>query len=391
MIRPLFPFRRRGPLGGRLAFHARRASLGDFSSMDTPGQPTSRCARFVDGRLRSALMVAAVMAAAATSAGCRSGASATSAPSWWSFGGKGGDAEKLSAAPPFEGSIKKPSEAAMPYPTTTTPNGYAVADAAGAPALAGTAAPALPPAEPAAITYGSQPSPSATVASAPTAVTAPPAITPQVGPYAPLAGAAPQTAVPASAAIASAPAAAPAAQPWAAPPASSGSFPATAGYEPTAAASPPDPSGLAAPSAASPASPAPVEPASPASRYASVPGSRFGGTSFSSPPASAPLEPAAPLSPPASPSPPPPPMATSLPAAPPLPAASPLASPPVLPGAPPLPSPQASPPPRRPDPGYRPGGTTSYRPTRAILVESAPAAASAVRTAAFETPAPAAP
>jgi hypothetical protein len=84
-------------------------------------------------------------------------------------------------------------------------------------------------------------------------------------------------------------------------------------------------------------------------------------------------------------------MATSLPAAPPLPAASPLASPPVLPGAPPLPSPQASPPPRRPDPGYRPGGTTSYRPTRAILVESAPAAASAVRTAAFETPAPAAP
>jgi len=351
--------------------------------MDTPGQPTTRSPRFVDGRLRAALMAVAFVAAAATSAGCRSGASATSAPSWWSFGGKGGDAEKLSAAPPFEGSIKKPSELATPYPTTTTPNAYAVADATGGSGQP-VAPPALPPpAEPATITYGSQPSPSTTAASMPTAVTAPPApppIAPQVGPYAPLAGAAPPAVPPAAAPAQPAMAAAPAA----APPVSPGSFPATAGYEPTTAASTPDPYGLAA----TPALPAPVEPAAPASRYASVPGSRFGGTSFSGPPSAAPLEPVATLAPPVSP--PPPPTAGSLPAAPPLPSSAPLPSPPVLPGAPPLPSPPASPLPRRPDPGYRPGGTSSYRPTRAILVESAPAAASAVRTAAFETPVPAA-
>lgn len=349
--------------------------------MDTPDKPTNRCPRFFDRRLRAALMAAAVVAVATNAVGCRSGASATAAPSWWSFGGKGSDAEKLSAAPPFEGPVKKPSEAAAPYPTTTTPHGYAVADATVGPSQPG-APPSLPPAEPAAVTYGSQPPPSATAATAPRAVTAPPAppaIATQVGPYAPLAGAAP----PASPPLAATPASPPLAQPFAAPP-SSGSFPATAGYEPTAAANSPDPHGFAAPSTVSPISPASVEPASPASRYASVPGSRFGGASFSSPPAAAPLEPVTPF---ATPAPPPPPTATSLPAAPPLPAASPLASPPVLPGAPPLPSPPTSPPPRRPDPGYRPGGTSSYRPTRAILVDSAPAEASAVRTAAFETPA----
>lgn len=346
--------------------------------MDTPGQPVSRSPRCVEGRrpvsLPVASMAAAIAIALMLSSGCRSGASASAAPSWWSFGGKGGDAEKLAAAPPFDGAIKKPSEAATPYPTTTTPNGYAVADAGGG-ASEPVAPPALPAAEPAVVTYGSQPAPPAAVAAAP----GPPAIGPQVGPYAQLAST-PPPAVPAAAPPAPpSSAAAPSMPPYSAAPAA-GSFPATAGYEPSLQARTADPYGLSGAPAA-----APVEPASPASRYASMPGSRFGGVSFSSPGASAPLEPALVPPPAAAPA-----AATGLPlspaVSPPPSAPAMLPAPPPLPGAPPLPSPQTTPPPRRPDPGYRPGGTSSYRPTRAILVESAPAAPSAVRTAAFETP-----
>ena len=96
-------------------------------AMDTPGQPTSRFCRCFRGRHRAALLAAAMVFVSMAS-GCRSGASTMSAPSWWSFGGgKAADTEKLSAAPPFEGSVKKPSESAAPYPTTTTPNSYAMA------------------------------------------------------------------------------------------------------------------------------------------------------------------------------------------------------------------------------------------------------------------------
>jgi len=356
--------------------------------------------RVVRPPLTAAALVAVVFGTLASS-GCRSGATAMSAPSWWSFGGaKPSDTEKLAAAPPFEGSIKKPSQSAAPYPTTTTPNGYAVSDAAAGPAAQPVSPPALAAAEPAAITYGSQPAPAAVATAAPsTAVTAPPpqpsaaAIAPQVGPYAPLTGSQP------SASMASVPSSAPPATPFsAAPPPSpptSGAFPATAGYEPAAPARSSEPYGLGAP----PSGPqAPGSAMDPASRYASVPGSRFGGASFTSPPAAPPLEPAMsampstaalPASaPPLSASPPPlvtPPSTSLPPAAPSLPAT------PALPGAPPPPAAPVTPPPRRPDPGYRPAGTSSYRPTRAILVDNAPATPSAVRTASFETPAPPAP
>jgi hypothetical protein len=42
---------------------------------------------------------------------------------------------------------------------------------------------------------------------------------------------------------------------------------------------------------------------------------------------------------------------------------------------------------RRPDSGWRPGGTSSYRPSGAILADDAPPAAGGVRTAAFDEPA----
>lgn len=359
--------------------------------MGTPLQRTSQLHQPLARHPLAAVAVVAVACGVAASTGCRSGASAMSAPSWWSFGGgKASDAEKLTAAPPFEGSLKKPSESATPYPTTTTPNGYALADATAGAAQQPVSPPALAAAEPAAITYGSQPAAPAMAAATPsTAVTAPPAqpagpsIAPQVGPYASLADS-PPSATPAPAMVA-----APA----------SGAFPATAGYEPAAPARTPDPYGLAAPSAANPAGPAAVDPVSPASRYAAVPGSRFGGASFGGPPSAPPLEPAASALPsaaalPAS-APPlsvsPPPAASPLSAAPSPAVAPPLPSTPALPGAPPPPATPATAPPRRPDPGYRPAGTSSYRPTRAILVDSAPAAPSAVRTASFETPAPAVP
>jgi hypothetical protein len=58
-------------------------------------------------------------------------------PSWWSFGGSAAaDPAELASAPAFEGDVKKPSDSAKPYPTTTTPNGYVLNDDAKA-ALAG--------------------------------------------------------------------------------------------------------------------------------------------------------------------------------------------------------------------------------------------------------------
>jgi hypothetical protein len=45
----------------------------------------------------------------------------------------------------------------------------------------------------------------------------------------------------------------------------------------------------------------------------------------------------------------------------------------------------ATPPRRRPDPGYRPGGTSSYRPSSSILV-GGPSTDPAVRAASFDIP-----
>ena len=58
-------------------------------------------------------------------AGCKSGSSMGN--SWWAFGMGGPDPATLADAPPFEGDITKPSATATPYPTTATPESYALA------------------------------------------------------------------------------------------------------------------------------------------------------------------------------------------------------------------------------------------------------------------------
>jgi hypothetical protein len=315
------------------------------------------------------LGVGLLFAIAIVSSGCRSGTSTFSSPSWWAFGNSAGsDPEKLAAAPPFDGKtadgkITKPSQTATPYPTTTTPNSYSVADATrGLPN--DPAAVATAPVEQAAVTYGSTPPPAAvaqtpaaagaTISSMTSPMTAPstmPSTTPmaaapppggpQVGPYASLPGQIPTAGN---------------AQPLVPPPladAPASGFPATAGYEPAARM-------------ADASTPAAADPTA-TSRYSSSTSSRFGGglePPPSAPPAASALLPAAPLTPP--------PAASSIP----------QSVPPPTQGA--VPSP---PPARRPDPGYRPGGTSSYRPARSILADEQPTPPSAVRTAAYEVPA----
>lgn len=302
------------------------------------------------------LGVGLVVASAFIVTGCRSGTSTFSSPSWWAFGNSAGnDPEKLAAAPPFDGksaggTTTKPSQTATPYPTTTTPNGYSVADATRGPAN-DPAAVATQPVEQAAVTYGSTPPPSAAVAQAPAAVATTPPGGPQVGPYASLPGQIPTAAnaqplapPPLAGVVPSAPLSA-------APSAAPGGFPATAGYEPAAR--------MAEASALPAAEPAAM------SRYSTSTSSRFGG-GIEPPPSAAfvpqPVSPPAPASPPANGSPP-----------------APLTPPP------PSTQPSAAPA-RRPDPGYRPGGTSSYRPARAMLADEQSAAPSAVRTAAYEVP-----
>lgn len=366
--------------------------------------------------------------AVASASGCKTG-TAGMKPSWWSFGGSAAaDPAELASAPAFEGDVKKPSESAKPYPTTTTPNGYVINDDAKA-GLAGEATKSQSEI-PAAVTYGSTPRP-ATVASAPPAAvpatTEPPAsraesaVAAQVGPYAGLAT------EPAAAGVG---------------PASPGFSPATPGLSPvpqTAGTAVPGgyPSApgasfagpaatAAAPQTATPWSPSPVVPSAAAAsaavasegRYGSTSGSRFaslpaatGGVTSAPPSAGLPATGAAgssgglpgggldPL--PAS-------ATTSavpaagyaVPAASALPASAgpafapagaqpPTAFPAATPSAIGQPPASATPPApaRRPDPGYRPGGTSSYRPSRAILADDPAAHESGVRPAAFETPA----
>jgi len=308
---------------------------------------------------RCATVVVAVSAALAT-AGCKSGNPWAAKPSWWTFGGT--DAAKLADTPPSAADVAKPSTVSQPYPTTTTPEGYVLekSQGAGASQVAATATTA-PAAPPAVVTYGSQPVAAAT-GSPPREATQPQqaqpsglaSIAPQVGPYGgpPAAPAVPEQSLPGGAASFTA---TPSSQPVAEQPVMS---PVIGG-----------PSNRVADARSGDSWPQPT--ASPAAaggdRYGASTGSRFTSASLSQAAASEPAVPppatldAAPIAPP-----------TTSPAMPP--AAWPPAAPPV--------------PTRRTDPGYRPGGTSSYRPARSLLAGSDPAAASDSRVApvSFESP-----
>lgn len=315
-------------------------------------------------RLHSLPTSIALVCLATFAAGCRSGGS-NPMTSWWP-GQTSNEEAALASAPPFEGSLEKPSKKATPYPTTSTPEQYAVDPPAGAAASAepsATAAATQPGATGAMspVTYGSKP---------PADPREPPGgleaenlasggrepfestpIGPQQGPYQTLGTPSP------AATAATQPAAAPAA---AAEPMAASRF--------GSSAPPAGPqTGLA--TAGIPAGPASASPTA-GSRYASSGSSRFGGStpippaspssesSFSSQPFGPPSEQPAATEPPPS----EPPTADPFPA---TPAAGIDAKPP-----------------RRPDPGYRPAGTSSYRPDRAILRDEPTGPSSPMRTAA---------
>lgn len=316
--------------------------------------------------------VVAILAVSAATSGCKMGTAGTR-PSWWTFGGTPkDDADKLAAAPSFSGDVTKPSATAKPYPTTGTPNGYVI-DGATKPGAAAVAATA-----PTAVTYGVAP-PTAKpdpveMATAPTrsdaaAGTIPPltSVAPQVGPYASL------PADPAAAAGVAEP-----------PPLQAIAGGAASAAAPTVGASssltPPAAPQRMADARGSAAWPGQQAGVSAGGRYDAGSSSRFGGGAAIDqplpPPAAASVLPAAlePLPAAAAP-------AAAAPGGgfPPPPAAAPPVGPPPTPPAAPL---------RRPDPAYRPGGTSSYRPSRAILAaEPPPATSGAVRTAGFEAPA----
>jgi translation initiation factor IF-2 len=297
--------------------------------------------------------LAAVAVLIAAASGCKS-SSWAARPSW--LGGSPA-ASSLGSAPAFNGGVPKPSETAKPYPTTNTPEGYVLSDA---PRTDQATAPLTTPTT---VTYGSTPPPTAQ-ATAPPAAPSQPAtggIAPQVGPYAALTppaasgGQAIDPAASVTAGLASAPRFEAAAPPAATAPGSIASERMADARTSGWAATPPSQSPLAE-VAAPPAD-------DPGSRYGAA-GSRFGGGSFRSTPPpeadafqQAPTEPA--IEPFASPSPTGVPIGLEQPPAS-LPAAEAPPANPALPGT--LP-----PPTRRPDPGYRPGGTSSYRPARQLL------------------------
>lgn len=343
----------------------------------------------------SSLVPVLVAAVALATVGCRGGMKSFTAPKWPGFGdtkSKGIEAPALAAAPTTSGPIQKPSAGASPYPTSSTPAGYVVADPV---AAAGTAPGVIQTAatDPPAVTYGVTPAipapgtdPVSTSAPPMTPVERTTPIAPQVGPYASL------PAPPAAAETAVAPGIPSGEVPGRMPPgldapsSPPSTFPATAGYEPARGA---------AESSFAPAPPAPAAgpmlvPVAPAAvshndgvdaRYASRGGSRFGS-------GAAVAEPLAAEAPPA-------PAASAFPAtqfdaptaaAPPAPSVAVPA--PVLPAPASLP-PQnpdglTAPPVRRPDPVFRPGGTSSYRPAEQIFADDATVAPSPVRTASFE-------
>ena len=354
----------------------------------------------------TALFAAALMGCVVPAVGCKTGTSFTK-PSWWTLGGTPkADADTLASAPPYGGDIKKPSESAKQYPTTSTPSGYVITGTAGptdavaqqfqaaqqqAPVVYGTTPPALPAATAVA----------AATSSAIPQQPAPTSIAPQVGPYAAHAGDSipppgqplppispsttssnPGTPSMAGAGMASMPSMTATPAEAALPNTGYSNF-STPTASPVATASPAPrmaDARAADPAAAIPAAALPVEqPAYGGSRYPTSTGSRFGSAEAAS------FSPAAGFPPASSAAPteagfPPPATATPL-------GAPATVSPPASPAssaAPGLLQPSAQPV-RRPDPGYRPGGTSSYRTSRTILADdSAPAA---VRTASYEEPA----
>lgn len=338
--------------------------------------------------------------------GCKTGTS-FSKPTWPTFGSlpkKKDTADDLATAPPYAGDVKKPSETSKPYPTTSTPNGYV---------LTGTTGPAAGqiPQNPApqtqtAVVYGTTPPPAAPTQPAPTVAAAPtPAgIGPQVGPYsgmstdsipppgqplpsiaptttAPVAAAMPQTAAPFQTpgqTIGQTPmpgaTGAPTPAESALPGAAYSSFPAGGvGAGPTARMADARPTETPAPAQPAFGAAAVGAPATVGSRYADAAPSRFSAEGTPSPVAAPAAAPADQLL-----APPPAVPASSLP-----PLGQPATPPVQAAPAPGLLQPGAAPV-RRPDPAWRPGGTSSYRPSRTILADDQPAAGPAVRTAAFE-------
>ncbi|MSR27572.1 MAG: hypothetical protein EXS06_11255 [Planctomycetaceae bacterium] len=345
-----------------------------------------------------------ILLASLAGGGCRSGVRSMSAPKWPSFGAskpKGIDDTALTAAPKIDAPTTKPSAAATPYPTTSTPAGYVVNEAS---PTAGVAAVGIqtPATDPATVTYGVAPPPQLAAAavdprSAPTPENAPPqSISPQVGPYATLPTPPPPAETPAvpglpPSSLPLEPVPPPPAQVAGtppgggyplAPPATPSSFPSTAGYEPSrvadargSLAAEPAAPGYAAAGAAAASTLSPINPpeSGTQARYASD-RSRFGDPG-ADPALTAPVG-AFPASPPAD-------AGWSGSAG--LPAAAPAAAPPPGPFPAANPDGLTSPPVRRPDPVFRPGGTSSYRPAEQIFVDEQPVAPSAVRTASYET------
>ena len=311
---------------------------------------------------------AAVVLVALAVVGCKSGSSWTAKPSWWTFGGTGDDPAALASAPTTPTDVTKPSAAAKPYPTTTTPEGYVVENAqrAGQSQVATTSPQPQPPAESAVVTYGTKPpapvEPPAPPAAAPQIAGSSGAtgglssITPQVGPYASLPGAAAPAdqSLPSSSGEFAA----------AAPAAAGGAFGAALQPEgtPTRVADARGSESWGTPAAS------PPPPTAGDSRYGGT-GSRFAGGAVAAPAAAASFA-APPIEPP-----------PAAPAA--MPAIGPTATPSSL--APPTPT-------RRPDPGYRPGGTSSYRPSRTILAGETGSEPGGIQPVSFEAAAvPAAP
>jgi hypothetical protein len=346
------------------------------------------------GFSRAAVWFAILTALAGTAAGCKSGTSWTAKPSWWTFGGGTPDAAKLADAPPA-GDVSKPSATAKPYPTTSTPEGYVLSDKQRVEQASAAAVPQSPPPAATAVTYGSTPPPPPT-ASTPAVPQGPAAglpaggglssITPQVGPYgSPSAGSSAIDSLPATASAAAAPPVAPMQQPAAS------AYPAAAAIP--AAAVPAEqrfgsPAERVADARSAPSwqPPAETAPQASGSRYDTATGSRFSGGGFSAPPPTPAADPFAGQAPAAM----LPPAASSLPAA-----AGATLSPPAVPPPPAMPAtlpPAAAPsvPTRRPDPGYRPGGTSSYRPSRTILAGGTDAVDSAVQPASYQAELPAA-
>lgn len=321
----------------------------------------------------------AVRAAAAflvlLAAGCKSGASWNAKPSWWSLGSD--DPAKAVSAPATD--VVKPSATSKQYPTTSTPEGYVIEGSqkeGAAQTVAATAVQPPPATPPAAITYGSKPVEPPAFASTPAASAAPPAaaglssISPQVGPYAapPAAAPVPDQPLPSTGdAFASAPRQEPFAAATAPPAATDSPFGAGGARVADARAG----EAWAAPAAVPPATP------STESRYAAGGGSRFASPGappeqpaalqFSPPPAAPSAVEAAPA---------------ALPAAMPAPAAAPPSMTPAVPAA----TPPAVPV-RRPDSGYRPAGTSNYRPGSRILAGAEEPPQAGVVPASFQAPA----